>query len=184
MGWQVMALASARRAGIDVADTGFDVAREWLDKVTRSGRPGLYSYQPKRRITAAMTAEGLFVQQLLGADAGAARMDVSVDYILANLPDWRNAENTYYWYYATLALFQHGGEPWRAWNDRVKNELLAHQVGSGNAAGSWAPNGKWSTVGGRVYQTAIATLTLEVYYRYLPLYVREGTEARRHEGTE
>ena len=30
-----------------------------------------------------------------------------------------------------------------------------------------------AAVAGRVYQTAIATLTLEVYYRYLPLYVTE-----------
>ena len=31
----------------------------------------------------------------------------------------------------------------------------------------------WAQVGGRMYQTAICTLTLEVYYRYLPLYMRE-----------
>ncbi len=37
--------------------------------------------------------------------------------------------------------------------------------------GSWSPAGaKWGSSGGRVYATAMAVLSLEVYYRYLPLY--------------
>ncbi len=32
--------------------------------------------------------------------------------------------------------------------------------------GSWDPTGRWSPQGGRVYSTALAVLTLEVYYRY------------------
>ena len=45
--------------------------------------------------------------------------------------------------------------------------------GYGKAAGSWEPTGEWAPVAGRVYQTALCTLMLEVYYRYLPLYLRE-----------
>jgi hypothetical protein len=44
----------------------------------------------------------------------------------------------------------------------------------GCAAGSWDPEKPMpdphANVGGRIYSTALATLTLEVYYRYLPLY--------------
>ena len=36
----------------------------------------------------------------------------------------------------------------------------------GDAAGSWDPDGPWGMVGGRVYSTALALLTLEVQYRY------------------
>ena len=32
------------------------------------------------------------------------------------------------------------------------------------------PNTVWGGYGGRVYTTAMATLCLEVYYRYLPVY--------------
>ena len=38
-------------------------------------------------------------------------------------------------------------------------------------AGSWDPSGPWGRYGGRLYSTAISTLTLEVYYRLLPLYL-------------
>ena len=38
------------------------------------------------------------------------------------------------------------------------------------AAGT--PNTVWGGCGGRIYTTAMATLCLEVYYRYLPLYER------------
>ena len=34
--------------------------------------------------------------------------------------------------------------------------------------GSWDPNSKWGRQGGRIYSTALAILTLEVYYRYTP----------------
>jgi uncharacterized membrane protein len=35
--------------------------------------------------------------------------------------------------------------------------------------GSWDPVGKWGRESGRCVVTAMATLSLEVYYRYLPL---------------
>ena len=40
----------------------------------------------------------------------------------------------------------------------------------GASAGSWPANGVWGGYGGEVYSTAMATLNLEVYYRYLPIY--------------
>jgi hypothetical protein len=173
MGWQIMALTSARRAGIDVPQEPFIMADRWLDRVYRPSRPGTYAYQPRREVTLAMTAEGMFVRQLLGADPDEVHMQASARYIVKNLPSWRSDANTYYWYYATLALFQQQGAEWEQWNEAIKLLLVARQRDSGPAAGSWDPDGRWAGVAGRVYQTAIATLTLEVYYRYLPLYVRE-----------
>jgi hypothetical protein len=117
-----------------------------------------------------MTAEGMFTQQLLGRGPGDPRMRESVEFILRYPPDWASNTNTYYWYYATLALFQHRGPAWRTWNEALTGQLLEHQRRDGAAAGSWDPDGEWADIGGRVYQTALCTLMLEVYYRYLPLY--------------
>ena len=53
------------------------------------------------------------------------------------------------------------------------------------ASGSWDPSNprpdRWGEAAGRLFQTSLSILTLEVYYRYLPLYRTadtEGLEAR------
>ena len=52
----------------------------------------------------------------------------------------------------------------------VREVLISEQIKTGKDAGSWDPNDEWGRYGGRLYSTALATLTLEVYYRFLPLY--------------
>ncbi len=176
LGWQVMALKSATVNGITAPAESFTGARKWLDKVSHPSAPGLYAYRPGRPHSPAMTAEGMFTQVLLGRQRDDSRMHGSAAYLMAHLPDWDSETNTYYWYYGTLAMYQHQGPSWSRWNDAITDQLLAHQRRDGDAAGSWDPEGEWADVGGRVYQTAICALTLEVYYRYLPLYSMERPE--------
>ncbi|MFO0835735.1 MAG: hypothetical protein U0638_12245 [Phycisphaerales bacterium] len=166
LGWQVMAMESARRAGVKTSNITFDAARRWLDSVGTAGAPGRYAYQRGQAASPAMTAEAMFVQQLLGHGAGEARMEDSARFILEEMPRWRDGAPTHSWYYATLALFQHQGEAWARWNDALVPELLAHQHTDGSLAGSWEPQDRWSKLCGRVHQTAVCTLSLEVYYRY------------------
>jgi hypothetical protein len=52
----------------------------------------------------------------------------------------------------------------------VKRVLLTSQARDGEHKGSWEPKGLYAERTGRLVSTAMATLTLEVYYRYLPLY--------------
>jgi hypothetical protein len=177
LGWQVMAMISARRAGITVSPDSLEAATSFLDSMS-AGAPGIYAYQADRPPTPSMTAEGLFCRQLLGDPRDSPRTAESLSVLARNPPKWGKSSTTYYWYYATLALFQHGGSEWDTWNAVVKRELLAHQRTGGKAAGSWDPADRWSTTGGRIYQTAICTLSLEVYYRYLPMY-EAGSSARK-----
>lgn len=166
LGWQVMAMKSAERCGFNMPRTTFDSARRWLDQVASPGAPGRYAYRPGEAPSAAATAEAMFVQQLLGHTREEPRMRESAQFILATPPAWRNVAPTYYWYYATLALFQQQDEPWRQWNEGITRELLVNQRRDGPAAGSWDPQDEWSRLGGRIYQTAVCTLSLEIYYRY------------------
>lgn len=181
LGWQVMAMESARRAGIEVSGATFDAARAWLDYVADASRPGRYSYRRGEAPSPAMTAEAMFVRQLLVSTEDTRAMQQSAEFILQTLPRWRGQAvdrdarasdtgdaQTYYWYYATLALFQHQGDAWKHWNEALVPALLENQHQTGPAAGSWDPQDPWSRLGGRVYQTAICTLSLEVYYRYKP----------------
>lgn len=87
--------------------------------------------------------------------------------ILTELPTPQQI-NLYYWYYGTLAMYHAGGTEWEQWNREMKHTLLSTQVQTGADAGSWAPDCLWGPYGGRVYSTAMATMSLEVYYRYLP----------------
>ena len=69
-------------------------------------------------------------------------------------------------------MYQLQDDHWQRWNDALRAALLSRQVHQeGPLAGSWDTSDLWGSYGGRVYTTALATLTLEVYYRFLPLYV-------------
>lgn len=168
LGWQVMAVESARRCGFDVSPATFTSADRFLDRVALPASPGRYAHTPGGRPSAAMTAEAMFVRQLTGHGRDDASMQDSARYILQTPPRWNAGAPTYYWYYATLALFQQQGDAWTAWNQALAPELLNNQHQTGPAAGSWDPQDEWSRLGGRIYQTAVCTLSLEVYYRYRP----------------
>jgi hypothetical protein len=68
-------------------------------------------------------------------------------------------------------MFQLGGQYWKTWNEALQKTLLPRQQPTGPWAGSWDPDTRWDNYGGRVYATALSALCLEVYYRYLPLYI-------------
>ena len=78
----------------------------------------------------------------------------------------------YYNYYGTQVMKQYGGNEWKRWNAKMRDYLVKSQDKKGSAKGSWMFNRKnhSSERGGRLYCTALACMTLEVYYRYLPLY--------------
>jgi hypothetical protein len=101
------------------------------------------------------------------------RLATGCDQMLNFKPVWQSGKiDFYFWYYASLALFQFdgpAGPKWRSWNEEMKNALVKNQnlLSTGCRAGSWEPVDLWARhSGGRVYSTAINALTLEVYYRY------------------
>lgn len=167
-GWQVMALRSAELAGTRVPESAWTGAARWLGRVGGGKEGGLYGYVNDVPHPA-MVAQGMICRQLLGARKEEARSAESAAYLSRALPDGRRP-NFYYWYCGSLALYHHPGTAWEEWNRRMKPILLSAQSASGTHAGSWPAAGDWAKAAGRLGTTAFATLTLEVYYRYLPLY--------------
>jgi len=168
-GWFVMALQSARMAGIEVPSPVFERIEAFLDSVARE-EGSRYAYRPTDGATLPLTAEGLLCRQYLGWPRDDPRLNKGVDYLVANLPDW-NKRNVYYWYYATQVLHHMEGKPWREWNEVMRKLLPEHQVTRGRERGSWDPMGdRWGDAGGRLYVTCLSIYVLEVYYRHLPLY--------------
>ena len=179
-GWQVMALKSAQAGGIDIPTyTLFKLAR-FFDTVTLSNGEVVYSnaFPSTGRRGQGMVAVGMASRQFMGLPLHDALAKRQASIVLGHLPAWRKLslsqtpmDSIYYWYYATLAMFQYGGAGWRKWNTQMKRTLLVNQRRSGCVKGSWdPPKNFWAKVGGRLYATTLNTLNLEVYYRYLPVY--------------
>jgi hypothetical protein len=173
-GWQLMALKSAKMAGVTVPPAAMNRAIDYLishgdDLKNRrlSQYGGLAAYRTDERPKPSMTAESLFCKQMLGIKRTNRASAEAVEYLLKNLPQ-HSKQDLYYWYYGTLAMFQRGGDPWVRWNQALRDNLVADQRTDGEFAGSWNPRFPWGDYGGRVFSTALSTLCLEVYYRFLP----------------
>ncbi len=175
VGWQLMALQSGKIAYLKVPKSAFERAGRFLDTVKIGRRGGLFSYQPGRGPSAAMTAEGLLCRQYLGWKADNRGLREGISRLLEEEMPSADQPNIYYWYYATQVMHHVGGDAWKKWNAAVRDALLSMQDKEGHRAGSWAPQGGAigdadTRQGGRIYMTSLALCTLEVYYRYLPLY--------------
>jgi hypothetical protein len=169
VGWQLMALQSARAAGLTVPDYTFELASQYLDSVQSQGG-SQYAYQPRRSPTHVMTAEALLCRMYLGWTNEQPGLQEGISYLVKNhLPDPKSP-NIYYWYYGTQTFHHAGGDAWEQWNLRMRDLLVNTQEKSGHQAGSWAPRGEHASAGGRIYETALSVCTLEVYYRHLPLF--------------
>ena len=174
-GWQFMALHSARMAGIDVPEEPFELARRWLDFAGGGEHGGLYGYKGPSEISRAMVATGMFCRQLDLVPPTDPRMIESAQ-LLKNNPLRPINPDLYYIYYATLALYQHQGPIWQDWNNKLKETLPKIQNKTGKNAGSWDLSRLMTKGGGRVASTTLAILSLEVYYRILPMYGFRGTD--------
>ncbi len=170
-----MALKSAEIAGIPTPPKTRELMIQFLKDRSLGDRKGLASYRllgpdfPALPPTPSMTAEALFCKQMLGIARTNPQSLEAVDFLQARLPS-RRQEDLYYWYYGTLAMYQYGGDGWQAWNNSLRDLLVADQRVGTHAIGSWGPKAPWGPYGGRVFSTAVSTLCLEVYYRFLPLY--------------
>jgi hypothetical protein len=177
MGWQIMSLASAKRAGIRIPDQTWNRIDRFLRSVRRGNFGGLASYRPDSPASTSMTAESLYCHLVLDEMSGLGFTELAANeatnQILATLPT-ADRVNLYYWYYATLALHHRrqmnddASAAWHTWNDALTGALLSTQVNDGSDSGSWNTNCQWGGYGGRVYTTALAAMCLEVYYRYAP----------------
>lgn len=95
--------------------------------------------------------------------------------LLARLPELQRRDACR-WFFATHAIHAAGGAEWRAWNAAVRKCLVESQCKDQCAAGSWAPDqpspDASGELGGRLFVTCLSALTLECYYRYLPIWKR------------
>jgi hypothetical protein len=194
VGWQVMAMKSGLMGGLSVTPKSFENAKRFLDSVSNAkegegylkGGRFRYAKEENRDFTPVMSSVGLLCNQYLGAKRTDLGMQDGMKYLMNAQPDL-NGRNTYYWYYATQVMHNLPGPEWDQWNRKMRRILIDTQNKDGCSAGSWDPNkptkDAWGEPGGRLMMTSLSCLTLEVYYRYLPLYKldQDGKKAAMEE---
>jgi hypothetical protein len=188
-GWCMMALKSAELSGLEVTKESYRGIAKWLDGSQASESQKYlyrYNYQASdapatrhgRVPTPVMTSVGLLMRLYLGWRRDNPDMQRGTDWLMDRPPAEGTAQNpqrdTYYWYYATQVMFHMGGNRWKAWYGNLYPMLIRTQKTQGDFTGSWEPNGRipdaWGRFGGRLYVTTLNLLSLEVYYRHLPIY--------------
>lgn len=181
-GWFSMALQSARMAKLDVPPNTLENLSHYLDSA-QAEEGSAYCYRPGSPATLSMTAEGLLCREYLGWAHNDPRLVAGVNTLANNTIklDGYNLD-PYYWYYATQVLHHFGGDPWKHWNEIMRQVVPETQIKKGAESGSWDPaNCKFGNEGGRLYITCLHTYMLEVYYRHLPLYNSVFTQSSHKE---
>ena len=175
VGWQVQALMSGKLANLSVPDSALKNAAKFLTSVQSDSGSG-YGYASPGK-TPTLSAVGLLCRQYMekwGPKNPA--LGRGVDY-LKKTPPTETHWDMYYYYYATQVVHFYEGPAWHEfWNPRMRKMLVDMQEKTkGPNYGSWkADNGHIGGSCGRLGTTCLAILTLEVYYRHLPLYKRDN----------
>lgn len=175
-GWMFLAIRSGQLSGLPLE-------RQYLNKAQRfitdcaagpeEARFSRYAYQPQGEAKLSLSAAGLLTRQYLGWKKDVPDLGVGVKYLMENMPPESGTSlgPIYYYYYATQVLHHMEGAEFDLWNHRMREHLIRTQAKDGHKAGSWNPQGvDYGSRAGRLYSTSMALMTLEVYYRHLPLY--------------
>jgi hypothetical protein len=170
VGWQMMSLKSAHGGELEVNSASIRWVDRFLDTQQSEGG-AKYGYRGTRP-TPSMTSIGILMRLYRGLPRTDPRLIRGAAYIAENGP---SPSDLYLDYYATQALFQMESAYWPKWNAKLRDHLVQTQSQVGHETGSWyfddESHPSSNALGGRLYCTALATMTLEVYYRYMPVYL-------------
>lgn len=164
--WQVMALKSAVGGEVPIRHDLFKAFDRFLDSQQSDG--GSYYGYRGTRPEPGTTAMGLLMRMYRGWHRTDPRLLKGIQYLAEQGP---SPADVYYNYYATQVMFQIDGKFWEDWNPRMRDYLVSTQQKVGHEMGSWYfDDGRFNRIGGRLYTTAMSCMTLEVYYRHMPIY--------------
>ncbi|MCL4201832.1 MAG: terpene cyclase/mutase family protein [Pirellulaceae bacterium] len=175
-GWVFLAIRSAQLTGIDVLKPPLERAARFVDSCgvgPDGAKMSRYAYTPGTPEKLTLTAAGLLTRQYLGWRNDQPDLIAGCQHLMANLPPESGTSlgSIYYYYYATQVLHHMEGPDFDLWNHRMREHLIRSQERSGHKDGSWNPQGTdYGSRAGRMYATSMALLTLQVYYRHLPMY--------------
>jgi len=162
---QIMALRSARNAGIKVPKETIDKAIEYVRNAQNAD--GGFRYMLNSGGSAfPRSAAGVAALYYAGIYKDKA-LEKGLTYLMRHKPGGAAAQNGghyfYGQYYAVQAMLLAGGEHWRTWFPAIRTELLRKQN---------KPDGSWQGSAGPSYGTAMALIILQMPNRFLPIFER------------
>ncbi|MBX3409213.1 MAG: terpene cyclase/mutase family protein [Phycisphaeraceae bacterium] len=160
---QIMALRSARNAGLDVSKTVIDRAVEYV-RATQNADGG-FRYQmvggPSAWPRSAAGVSSLYYAGIYEDRA----IDGGLRYLFNTaLPGRGESQAIHFYYghyYAVQAMFLAGGDHWARWWPAIRDLILRLQQ----------PDGRWEDASaGPDYGTSMALIILQMPKRYLPIF--------------
>ncbi|MBN2023050.1 MAG: terpene cyclase/mutase family protein [Pirellulales bacterium] len=162
---QVMALRSARNAGIHVPKQTIDRCTDYVKRCQNPDGGFAYQLDGRRDSLFPRSAAGVAALFSAGIYEG-PEVTKGLDYLLKNLPrevgDDRSANYFYGQYYAAMVMWQAGGDRWRQWYPSVRDGLIARQ----------AADGSWPSSYTSEYATSMACIVLQTPNNFLPIFQR------------
>ena len=171
-GWQIQALKACSHTDLKFRGMSSCINKSLAYLITCQAENGGFGYTGTAPVGGksyfALTGVGMLCNQMWGKGTR-SEVRKGAKYIMENSKFDYNTQDSdlYGHYYESQAMMQLGGEDWKFYNNLFRDQLLNNQ----DADGSWKVPGVGDQyVGdkqGKIYRTALCTLMLEVYYRFL-----------------
>ncbi|MEM8782481.1 MAG: prenyltransferase/squalene oxidase repeat-containing protein [Planctomycetota bacterium] len=160
---QIMALRSARNAGLSVPKATIDRAIAYVRQCQNPGDGGFRYMLSQGNSAYPRSAAGVASLQYAGVYEDDA-VTKGLAYLMRSLQANLSGGGHYFYghYYAAQATFLAGGEHWATWFPAMRAELLNRQ----------AEDGSWTSSHGASYATGMSLLILQIPNRLLPIFQR------------
>jgi hypothetical protein len=178
--WQIIALTSGKIADLDVPASTLDKAAKFFDRLQAEGGVK-YGETSAKDVSDMAMIMGLLARMYLESKAKGvgilgprpfpptqpARQDAGQKRGIALLsqrgPSQMDAASNFC---ATTLMHHYAGIEYDIWNRKMRRQLIDMQVKEGDEAGSWwNPNDIHASAAGRLFQTALNSMTFEIAYR-------------------
>jgi len=160
---QIMALRSARNAGISVPKETIDRAIAYVRNCQNAADGGFRYMLNSGGSAFPRSAAGVASLYYAGVYQDNA-IQRGLDYLMQHRAQVTNRHGHYYYgqYYAVQAMYLAGGRYWKTWYPHIRDELITAQ----------GPDGNWTSTHGDSYATAMSLIILQIPNRLLPIFQR------------
>jgi hypothetical protein len=164
-GMMFQPLKQGQMAYLDFDEKSLERGRAFVDLLSDGDFVGYRRAGDSHRIV--LTAIGNLVRVYSGLGFDDGKVKAGLAQVLKQREHMK--DNLYFLYYGVMLAFLAGGDAWTQWRDVMKPHLLATQEKDGR----WVPKGAGPDAGYADYlsetdATAMALLSLECCYRYVP----------------